>query len=338
MNQVHRRCLECGCAGLVMTLAVLAASAGAIVATGDGVQIEQKDTALDVTVGGKLFTRYVFAGAPKPYCWPVIGPHGDAITRAFPMQKIDGEKHDHPHQRSLWFTHGIVNGVDFWAETEKSGKQVHRKFELVESGEKVGRVRTVNDWLGPDGKKVCEDTRELRFYAPAGSSDTTRVLDYDMTVRATEGPLTFGDTKEGSFGVRVATSMDVDQPNKKPGGKITNSRGEIDAKAWGKPAEWVDYSGLVNGKMVGVTIMNHPSSFRHPTHWHVRTYGLFAANPFGLHDFYNDKTKDGSHTVPKGESITFRFRVVFHAGDVESAKLADGYAKYVKSSDTATLP
>ncbi len=301
-----------------------------------GVQIEREDNALAVKMNGQLFTRYVFTGAPKPYCWPVIGPTGDPITRAYPMSKVAGEKEDHPHQRSLWFTHGLVNGVDYWAETYKSGRQVHRKFEAVEGGPKMGRIRAVNDWLSVEGKKVCEDTRELRFFAPANSSDTTRVMDYDLTVRATEGPVTFGDTKEGSFGIRVATSMDVDQKDKSvKGGRITNSRGETDAKAWGKPAEWVDYSGPVNGKMVGITILNHPSSFRHPTHWHVRTYGLFAPNPFGLHDFYNDKTKDGSHTVPKGESITFRFRLVFHAGDFDAAKTAEAYKSFAQSVEAA---
>jgi hypothetical protein len=145
----------------------------------------------------------------------------------------------------------------------------------------------------------------------------------------------FGDTKEGSFGIRVPTSMDVDQANKKPGGHIVNSRGDSDAKAWGRPAEWVDYSGPVNAKTVGVTIMNHPSSFRHPTHWHVRTYGLFAANPFGLAAFYNDKSKDGSHTVPTGESLVMRFRVLFHTGDAEGAQPAKAYAEFVRSSGGA---
>jgi hypothetical protein len=308
-----------------------------VVSGAAGVTITQDAGSLTVRLNDQVFTKYVFAGAPKPYCWPVIAPTGDPITRAFPMEKVEGEKQDHPHQRSLWFTHGSVNGVDFWAETDKSGRQVHRKFDAVEGGPKMGHIRAVNDWMTPDGKKVCEDTRDLRFYVPQGdSAESPRVVDFDITIRATEGPVTFGDTKEGMFGVRVATSMDVDQKDKSVrGGKITNSRGETDAKTWGKPAEWVDYSGPVNGKMVGVTIMNHPSSFRHPTHWHVRTYGLFAANPFGLHDFYADKTKDGSHTIAKGESITFRYRLIFHSGDADAAKPADAYAAYAKTAHAA---
>ena len=309
--------------GVIGTLAALSGNRAAFPEeTGSGVEIERGADALTVKIDGRLFTRYIFTGAPKPYCWPIIGPGGDPITRAYPMENIDGETKDHPHQRSLWFTHGLVNGIDFWAETDKSGREVHRKFEAVDGGPTVGRIRSVNDWLSPDGTKLAEDTRELRIYARGPN----RVMDFDVTVRASDGPVTFGDTKEGMFGVRVATSMDVD---KKMGGHIVNSRGDSDATAWGKAAEWVDYSGPVNGKTVGITIMNHPSSFRHPTHWHVRTYGLFAANPFGLHDFSNDKSKDGSYTIPQGQSITFRYRVLLHAGDADSAKTAEAYDAYI---------
>ena len=210
------------------------------------VQIRDVGGALEVTLGGKLFTRYVYQGAPKPYCWPIIGPTGEPVTRAFPMERLETEKQDHPHQRSLWYTHGSVNGIDFWAETDKSGKQVQRSMEVIATDSAVGRIRTVNDWIGPDGKKVAEDTRELGFFTSRGH----RVIDFDIAIRAGEGPLTFGDTKEGSFGIRVASSMDVDQKDKKLGGRILNSRGETDAKAWGRPAELVDYSGPVRGKTV----------------------------------------------------------------------------------------
>ena len=107
-----------------------------------------------------------------------------------------------------------------------------------------------------------------------------RLRRHRLTADADE--VTFGDTKEGSFGLRIAESMRVDR---KTGGKIITSEGLEDDKAWGKPAAWVDYYGPVQGETLGIAILNHPSSFRYPTHWHVRTYGLFAANPFGGKDF-----------------------------------------------------
>ena len=123
---------------------------------------------------------------------------------------------------------------------------------------------------------------------------TMRVIDFEITLKATHGPVTFGDTKEGMFGLRVASSMDV---NKKQGGRITNAEGLTDDQAWGKASPWVDYTGPVQGKTVGIAILNHPRSFRYPTTWHVRTYGLFAANPFGWHDF--GLGKSGEYVLPR---------------------------------------
>ena len=117
--------------------------------------------------------------------------------------------------------------------------------------------------------------------------------------------------------------MDVDS---KKGGRVINSNGITDKAAWGKRAEWVDYHGPVNGKPVGEAILNHPSSFRHPTPWHVRTYGLFTANPFGLRSL--GQGKDSSFTLKKGESVTLRHRVIFHLGDEKAAKIAEEYKAY----------
>ena len=279
------------------------------------VQFKKGNEAVDVLVNGNLFTRYVFAGAPKPYCYPVIGPTGNPVTRAYPMEDVEGETKDHPHHRSFWFTFGDVNGIDFWSESDKAGKIVHKEFEKL----KDGVIRTKNDWIAPDGRKVCEDTRELKF--------SEHTMDFTITIKATNGPVKFGDTKEGMLGVRVASSMDVD----KGAGHIVNSRGDKDADAWGKQAEWCDYYGPVDGKTVGIAIMDHPSSFRYPTYWHVRTYGLFATNPFGLNAFTNGKTADGSYTIPAGGKITFRYRILIHEGTTEEAKIAEAYSNYAKT-------
>ena len=117
--------------------------------------------------------------------------------------------------------------------------------------------------------------------------------------------------------------MDVDR---KLGGRITNAEGLNDARAWGKASPWVDYTGLVQGKTVGVTIMNHPRSFRYPTTWHVRTYGLFAANPFGWHDFGLGKT--GEHTLEAGQELWFGYRVILHEGKTEASRIAEAFEGY----------
>ena len=66
-----------------------------------------------VKIDGQLFTEYLVKSGTKPILWPIIGPTGKRMTRDYPMRDRPGEQKDHPHQRSLWFTHGDVNGTNF---------------------------------------------------------------------------------------------------------------------------------------------------------------------------------------------------------------------------------
>lgn len=282
------------------------------------VAAERAEKGVVITIDGAPFTEYVTDFHGTPILWPIFGPTGKPMTRAYPMGEGPNEREDHVHHRSLWFTHGDVNGLSFWhKETIR-----HREFVKVESGERAVVV-TRNDWIDSAGKNVCEDERRLTF----GTLGGARFIDYDVTVKATNGPVKFGDTKEGTMAVRVAGTMKVDA---KLGGRIVNSEGQVDKDAWGKRAAWVDYHGPVDGETVGIAILNHPSGFRFPTYWHVRTYGLFAANPFGWHNFEGSKDVDGSYTLAPGESVTFRYRLLFHKGDEKQAKVAEAFAAYAR--------
>ncbi len=287
-----------------------------------GFSINQTESAVRVMYRGQPFTAYVFRGAPKPYLYPLMGPTGKPITRHFPMQRISGESMDHPHHRSVWFTHGEVNGIDFWAEGANKGRVEHRELLVAEAGPVLARIVAQNDWVAPDGKKVCEETTEIVCYA----TPDARFLDYTVTLTASEGEVRLGDTKEGSFGIRVASSMEV---TRNQGGQIVNSAGQRDRDAWGKRAQWCDYTGIVEGEVVGIAIFDHPSNLRHPTYWHVRDYGLFAVNPFGVHDFVPGTRKgEGDHTIPAGKSLTLRYRVWLHKGRTEEAGVDAQYRAY----------
>ena len=150
-----------------------------------------------------------------------------------------------------------------------------------------------------------------------------RAVRVRQPVLATAGPLVLGDTKEGTFGIRLRKELSA------PNDHMINSNGAHGEPAiWGKPADWVAYSGAIAGKTVGLAVFDAPTSFRHPTTWHARAYGLFSANPFGRRAFTRDKNQDGSWTIPEGESITFRYRVVLYDGELPPARLAEMYREY----------
>ena len=284
-----------------------------------------------VEIGGQLFTEYIFAGAPRPCCYPILAADGTPLSRDYPQQNRPGEEQDHVHHRSLWFAHGAVNGVDFWAEGAGRGTIVHDALVETTSGGPVGVLRARNRWLAPGGRMVCTDDTMIRFRVLAGG----RALDYEVTLHALpDTTLVFGDTKEGAMAMRLAQWMVL--PHRSQGreiagtGHIVTSTGARDGAAWGTRADWVDYYASRDGRTYGVAIFDHPQNPRHPTWWHVREYGLFAANPFGQHDFESlkDRPHAGDFTVPAGGSLTLRYRFYFHLGDADAAKAADRYGEY----------
>jgi hypothetical protein len=256
------------------------------------------------------------------------------MTRPYPLAEAErGGTDDHPHHQSIWFTHDEVatpdvRRADFWTANRNdtkgnSGPHVaHREFVKAESDGDVATNITRNDWMNGD-TKMFEDERTLRF---GQRENGDRWIDYAITIKATESDVTFGDTKEGTFAVRVPDTMRVEA---KKGGRIENDKGQVDEAAWGLPAPWVDYTGPVEGETLGVAILSHPKSFRPNTRWHVRTYGLFAANPFGLKDFpKKELSEQGATTIKQGDELTLRYRVLLHRGGTDEADVAQAYEEF----------
>lgn len=287
------------------------------------VKITQGTGRIDVEIDGKLYTSLITEGATKPYLYPLRTATGKVVTRGYPMEMVEGETRDHPHHRGLWFTHGDVNGFDFWGENAKAkqGRVRLKKVGPLKSGNKEGSIAAVFEWLDPQGNALLTESRKMTFRA----AGVLRMIDFDATLTAVQRAK-FGDTKEGTFAIRLAEPL---KEGKGGTGHMVNAEGaEGEKNVWGKRSPWVDYAGQLDGETVGIAIFDHPSNLKHPTYWHARAYGLFAANPFGEHDFYNDKSRDGSVTLEAGHSQRFRYRVVIHPGDNKAAGIAAMYARY----------
>jgi len=281
---------------------------------------------VDVAIDGKPFTSlYLGAGGLTPHLHPIRAVSGKIITRRFPMEMVEGETRDHVHHRGMWFSHNAVNGINFWendpsykAKTPNIGTIVLEGSPKVKNGKSEGSIDVVFDWKGPDGKVMLTETRKMIFY----DKPSSRMIDVDITMKAME-KVTFGDTKEGTFAIRTADSM-----SEKNGGTMVNAEGAKGMKnVWGKRSNWVEFIGNVEGEQVAVAVLDHPGNPKHPTYWHTRDYSLFAANPFGEHDFYNDKTRDGSVTVDAGKELRFRYRVIIDGPAADIAKAYEAYSK-----------
>ena len=328
---VARLAVAIGCVALA--LAGRAATAS--------VSLEKHDGRVDVSIDGQPFTSYVHTGHRKPILFPVRGPGGVAMTRSWPIvADVAAEAHDHPHHESIWFTHGIVNGVDFWISHPRAVRPEQRANNRIEQVEPLeaeggdeGVIEARHRWVRADGTVVCTDSTRLVFRGDA----TTRSIDYRVTIHADHGPVTFGDTKEGTMALRVPTGLQLADlaGSKGAAGHCTNSEGLRDADVWGKAARWVAYEGPVGGRTVGLAMLDHPDNLRHPAHWHARDYGLVAANPFGLHDFTGAAKGSGDHTIPAGGSLTLRYLLVFHEGGTDAAAIEGIWKRWTEADDEA---
>ena len=175
-------------------------------------------------------------------------------------------------------------------------------------------------------KRVCSDNREFTFYY---RKDGALVVETKLTLNADAGDVEIKDDKEGAWAIRTIPTLRVEGDHAK--GHILNSEGDKDKGAWGKRASWVNYFGEDRaGNAIGIAMFDHPASFRHPTWWHARDYGLVAANPFGVNHFEGKPDGSGDMTIKAGETLTFRYRFLFHTGDAESAKIAEAYNAYAQ--------
>ena len=306
---------------------------------------------IEVEIDGKPFTVVHLGGANlnRPYVHPLRAASGRIVNRSFPAGQVPGETTDHPHHAGLFYGHGDVNGYNYWAiqnvPTQPSkpsasqatmGRIVLKEVTSVKSGKESGSADIILTWLTPEGKPLLTETRKMTFHA----HPELRIIDFEFDFAAID-KVVFRDTKEGTFAMRVATALDEPPAKEKPGapvrtGKLLNAQGaEREANVWGKRSEWVDYSGQIEGEKVGIVMMDHPSNPRHPTYWHSRGYGLHSINPFGVSDFLNDKTQDGSLTVEPGQHVRFRYRVVVHPG-LSKERLAELYRQYAQPAPTSS--
>ncbi|HRK33717.1 MAG TPA: PmoA family protein [Candidatus Hydrogenedentes bacterium] len=287
--------------------------------------VDHTKSKLDVRVGNTLLTSYHYSHKwVRPFLHPLSGPGGVRVTRNWPVDRsVAGERRDHVHHKSVWVAHGECDDMDNWSELPGHGFQRHQEFTHVVSGPVFGECQARIDWCDAKGRKRFEELRTLRAYAVPGGS---RLLDVVVSLRMTERTVTFKDTKEGGLlSVRVATSMEVNR-----GGRIENSYGGVnEEETWGKNAAWCDYSGLVDGKHVGIAVFDNEANPRYPTGWHVRNYGLMTANCFAWKYYRPGAGLVGDMKLPKGSTTTWRYRLYVHRGDARKGKVAARYLDYV---------
>ena len=314
----------------------------------------EADRRVDILVGGKPFTSYIWPTTlKKPVLYPLTAANGTVVTRGYPLEPRPGERVDHPHHAGLWFNYGDVDGLDFWnnsdairpAQAPKMGTIVHQSVRSVKSGAGEGTLEVTEQWVTSENKPLLrEDTRYV-FRA----KDGVRSIDRITKLTALDSAVTLGDNKEGVIGMRVARQLE--HPSLTPekftdaAGRVTDvakldtagvhghyisSEGKEGDDVWGTRGKWTLLNGDVNGTEVTLAILDHPKNIGYPTYWHARGYGLFAANPLGQKAMTNGKGEATTYKIEPKSPVTFRHEVLILDGKATPADIEKFYTAFTK--------
>jgi hypothetical protein len=311
------------------------------------------DRRVDILVGGKPFTSYIYPTTiKKPVLFPIYASTGTVVTRGWPLEPRAGERVDHPHHVGLWLNYENVNGLDFWnnstaikdSAAPKMGTIVHRSVQKTESGDGQGALEVTSDWVDSRQRVLLHETTLYVFRA----NGNVRGIDRITTLTAASDTVKFPDAKDGMLGLRVrreleqpsttaerftdasgrATSVPV-LDNTGVAGRYRSSEGIEGDSVWSTRGRWTMLSGVVGTEPITLAILDHPANVGFPTYWHARGYGLFAANPLGQKVF--DKTKEPlNFKLDPGKSTTFRHRILIISGKTSPEQIEEQYQDFVK--------
>jgi hypothetical protein len=230
-----------------------------------------------------------------------------------------------------------VNGLDFWNNStaipvekrNQYGTIIHQKVVSKKANGNKASLTTMAIWVRPDNKVLLDEQTTFNF--SADPKEGNFIIDRITTLTAKDTAVIFKDVKDGMFAIRVARELELPSKEKTSfvddKGNVTtvppsgtdatgmyySSNGLKGDSVWSTKGEWVMLTGKKDGKDITIGMFDHPSNVGYPAYWHARGYGLFAVNPLGRKIFSNGK-EELNFSLKRGESVTFRYRIVVHSG------------------------
>jgi hypothetical protein len=339
----------------ITAILVNVASLGAQTTSPNYVQVTVRDAdrRVDIAVGGKPFTSYIYpASLKKPVLYPLRAASGTVVTRGYPLEPRPGERVDHPHHAGLWFNYGNVSGLDFWnnstaikdSAAPHMGTILHRAVTGAASGVGEGTLDVNTEWVNHSGRALLKEDTRFVFRARDGFRSVDRIT----TLTALDSAVSFTDDKEGLIGMRVARGLE--QPSTTPEkfvdasgrvtevavldntgvtGKYRSSEGKEGDAVWGTRGRWTMLTGSVNNEPITLAILDHPKNVGFPTYWHARGYGLFAANNLGQKALSDGKEELNFVLGPR-KSVTFQHEILILNGVAAPADIEKSYSAFIK--------
>ena len=240
----------------------------------------------------------------RPYLHPIVAPDGRGVLTEY-------SPGHHKHQTGLSWGFTRVNGRDYFHHPE--GTHWQRVSVNVLTAEANGpeesvQWQTVYDLLGEDGMPVL---RESQIWTMRDLGDRY-VLDLqwqgDAAVDVTVGRYDYG----GLF-LRMPWREGIQ-------GRVTNSARQVDARAEGGRAVWLDVGMQVAGRddLAHIAIFDHPSNDGFPSPWRVD--GQLGVGPV--------RARLGDWSIKQGETSTILHRLVVYGGKLDDVELTEEWSEF----------
>jgi Methane oxygenase PmoA len=266
------------------------------------------DSAFSFEVDGRVVLQWNAAERfRRPFFFPVYGPSQALMTR---MGHPGAPDHD--HHNSIWFAHYKVLGIDFWSINSTAYIR-QLGWQVIRDGNEEAVLAVRLGWFDGHDPQVLLEQELIICVTPDRTTAETTSDSWSVELQSRFIPkadsLEFQQTNFGFLAVRVAKSISAHFG----GGTITNNHGQTgEPEIFGKPANWVDYSGPIRAansgvQVAGITYFNHPGNPNSPVSWHVREDGWMGAGA----------CLTGPLVASPDAPLMLRYLLHVHAGQVQ---------------------
>lgn len=296
---------------------------GTALASAGGLEWERSDSHVALrTEGGTVWAFHHGPDATKPYFHPLALSGGSPLTELRPE--------DHPWHLGLWFSWKTLNGVNYWEEDRSTGLPAGRttwsRVEVETRPDHSAAISLDLVYTPPTGDPVLTERRIIAVGAPGADGE----LRVDWESRFTAG----------AEAVELAATQ-VDEARKRggyagllwrashglTGWQAVDADGRAGLAAHGERSAALEFSGVRDGREVGVAMFDHPSNPRHPTPWFLR---INEAKPYGLSGpalVFHEPIR-----IEAGQTLTLRYRIALHPGRWSAADLRTRSEAFARES------
>ena len=267
-------------------------------------------TAEPITVAhGNGGWTYDWAAPKRPHLHPVATPGGHVVTRDAPE--------DHPWHHGLWFTIKFVNDENFWETYDAYGVLRHQGPPVVEDGSVTGTLH----WIRPDRETVALVEERHLTHVDLGADAFAIDLDTTLTPRVDTVLDRTPFTTWGGYG-----GLALRGPGDWADTRLLLSDGTEHERVLGQSGAWCD----LGNDDAGVALLDHPDNARHPCPW----YGSTRAATYGDEGWSNFLNAaflfHEPLSVPAGERLRVRHRVIVHDGRWDLDRLAGAHEAWLR--------